>query len=160
MAIEIEWKFLVTKLPALPNVAPVPILQAYLSAHPAIRARLKGGKGYLTVKMQTGDAEEGKAARRYEFEYEIPIDDARQLIALSSHRTEKQRYVLANGIELDVFEGPHSGLVVAELEVESDDVEPIPPPGWEWINVSDRAEYTNQWMAHNGMPPDAVCALP
>ena len=154
MALEVEWKFLVTKLPSLPAQEPVPILQAYLSSSPAVRARMKGEKGFLTVKIQSEQRAPGGAARRHEFEYEIPAADARQLIELCPHRTQKMRYELPGGIELDIFEGPHAGLVIAEIEVEEEGAEPTPPEGWEWINVSGRAEYTNQWMAHNGLPPD------
>lgn len=156
MAVEIEWKFVVERLaPLPPDARPLPILQAYLSeGSPVVRARLKGERGYISVKAPHGDDADGPA-RRLEFEYEIPADDARQLVRLSALRVEKTRWLLPGGIELDVFEGRHRGLVLAEVEVAEAGPRPDSPPGWSWRDVSADPRYTNRQLAECGIPPDA-----
>ncbi|MCG3134968.1 MAG: hypothetical protein HMLKMBBP_02441 [Planctomycetes bacterium] len=164
MAIEIEWKFLVTKLPgAADDVARDAgartdvIDQGYFSvAHgPAVRVRLKGGRASLDVKAAagSGSAAAGPQVCR-EFSWEIPRADAEALLALAPWRIRKTRHTFPSGIELDVFEGPHAGLVVAEFE--TDDAAagpPEPPPGWEWRDVSRDLRYVNRALAEHGVPP-------
>lgn len=156
MAVEVEWKFAVVRLAPLPPEArPVPILQAYLNeGTPVVRARLKGERGFITIKAPMGDVA-GGPARRLEFEYEIPAADARELVRLSPLRVEKTRWMLPGGIELDVFEGRHRGLVLAEVEVEDGSPRPEAPAGWAWQDVSTDGRFTNRQLAEHGIPPGA-----
>lgn len=156
MAVEIEWKFVVERLAPLPAEArPVPILQGYLSeGSPVVRARLKGDRGFISIKAPHGDDADGPA-RRLEFEYPIPSDDARALIGLCDLRIEKTRWLVPGGIELDIFEGRHRGLVLAEIEVAEAGPRPDPPAGWSWRDVSTDPRYTNRQLAENGIPVDA-----
>ena len=91
------------------------------------RIRIADDKAFLTVKGKQ------KGISRAEFEYPVPVEDARVMIeTLCCTRViEKTRYYLHYGNflwEVDVFEGRHQGLIVAEIELESEDVEfPLPP---------------------------------
>src|SRR5688572_19910556 len=122
MAIEREWRFLVTKLPTLPDVPSAELLQAYLGGGAfSVRVRVVRDTGFLTIKTEMKGAVAGSGPlARHEFEYEIPLADAREMIALSKLRVEKRRYDVPGGIELDVFDGKLKGLVIAEIEVSSD----------------------------------------
>ena len=154
MAVEIEWKFVVTRMAPLPPCRFVAIRQGYLNeGSPVVRARMKGSTGFISIKAPLGSPD-GGPARRLEFEYEIPANEAEQLIRLCRLRTEKTRYLMPNGLEVDVFEGVHRGLVVAELEVEDGTPSPTPPEGWEWIDVSTNGRYTNRSLAEFGLPED------
>jgi CYTH domain-containing protein len=163
MALEIEWKFVVTRLPALPEGAPETIDQGYFcggAGVPAVRVRLKGRdgalKGTLDVKAEVpGSRHEGGPQVCREFAYAIPAADAEELLPLAAWRIRKRRWTLPSGIELDVFDGPHRGLVVAEMEVPEGTPAPPPPPGWEWRDVSSDVRYVNRMLAELGTPPDA-----
>jgi CYTH domain-containing protein len=115
-----------------------------------------GERGFLTIKAGMPGGTGKGPSRRMEFEYEIPARDAKALVQMSPLRVEKKRYLLDGGIELDVFEGPHEGLVIAEVEVEDGDAPaPEPPDGWEWIDVSGDLCYSNRALAEHGTPNDA-----
>jgi CYTH domain-containing protein len=155
MGLEIEWKFRVTKLPELPDVAPVRILQAYFDGPPtpAIRVRMKGGEGTINIKSAIAEAiGAGNPLTCHEFEYAIPTADAEELLQIAPFPVEKDRYLLPDGMELDVFLGRHEGLVVAELEVPEGGGPPSCPDGWEWEDVSQDFRYTNRWLAEHGIP--------
>lgn len=163
MALEIEWKFVVTRLPALPAAESETIDQGYFSGGvgvPAVRVRLKersgARKGSLDVKAEVpGSRREGAPQTCREFVYAIPAADAEELLPLAPWRIRKRRWTLPSGLELDVFEGPHAGLVVAELEVAEGTPAPPPPPGWEWRDVSADPRYVNRVLAEHGVPADA-----
>jgi adenylate cyclase len=96
------------------------IQQAYLALTKTISLRVRTigkSKGYITIK--SADAE----TTRSEFEYSIPFKDAQALMKLrTGHIVKKRRYVVNAGktrIEVDVFEGNHRGLVIAEVEFPS-----------------------------------------
>lgn len=98
------------------------VVQGYLSRTPrcTVRVRLRDNRGYLTIKgPSTADG-----LTRLEWEREIPPDEARQLLALcESGIIDKTRYLVPHGplvIEVDVFHGPHEGLVLAEIELPPD----------------------------------------
>lgn len=121
MAKEIERKFLVTNDSYRAKADRViDIVQGYLSTsvHATVRVRTKNDKGYLTVKSKT------VGATRDEWEYEIPYDDALGMLALCDSKTliQKKRYICGDW-EVDEFRGRHSGLVVAEIELKSEDQE-------------------------------------
>lgn len=149
MGVEIERKFRV-RAGWRPDGAGEEIAQGYLSSVPerTVRVRLRGGRGYLTVKGKNGGAD---AARRAEFEYEIPAADARALIALAEPGViEKERCLvpMADGHtwEVDIFHGENEGLVVAEIELGAED-EPFARPDWLADEVTGDARYYNSSLA-------------
>lgn len=163
MPLEVEWKFLVLRLPGLPEGPFDDVAQGYLSTQsPGVRVRLMAGHGYLTIKgAPLPSAPDGKPAPvvRPEYEYEIPRADATELLAMTTLRVTKRRYWLPNSIEVDVFDGPLAGLIVAEYETETPGPPPEPPPGWLWRDVSLDKRYTNRALAEFGLPPDCIKAV-
>lgn len=145
MALEIERKFLVLNdaWRALAGNGLV-MRQGYLSLDPerVVRVRLAGDKGFLTIKgMASG------GIGREEFEYSIPAADAEALLAGPVLRplVEKTRYrVPCGGLvwEVDEFSGHNQGLVVAELELESED-QAFERPPWLGREVTREARYAN-----------------
>jgi len=118
------------------------------------RGGLKGGKATLNLKSRIEErTAEGAPQTCHEFEYEIPRGDGERLLELARCTIAKMRYVMPDGLELDVFEGRHAGLVMAEMEVAEGTPCPHPPPGWEWRDVSHDPRYSNRWMAEHGIPP-------
>ncbi|MBI1292708.1 adenylate cyclase [bacterium] len=152
MATEIERKYLVLSLGDFTPTDGEHIDQGYLSdGDPTVRVRLRAGRGYLTIKHRSASPVADQPIISQEFEYPIPAEDARQLLAISSARLTKTRHVLPSGIELDVFHGRHEGLVLAEFE--SHDGRSIDcPAGWQWDEVTTDRRYSNSWMARNGIP--------
>ena len=141
---EIEYKFLVDEQAwaQLDKPQPTLIVQGYISknADAVVRVRIKGDKGYLTIK--------GKMVgiTRSEFEYEIPLEDAEAMVDLFTDKhIRKHRYeVVVDGKtwEVDEFHGKLQGLLVAELEVESED-EVFQKPNWVTEDVSTDSNYFN-----------------
>lgn len=144
MALEIERKFLVDekKLPAQILNGGVKIAQGYLNVEPArtVRVRIKGERGFLTIKSAN------VGIVRKEFEYEIPLDDAQEILKLCAPRIlEKVRYKIeyAGKIwEVDVFGGQNAGLILAEIELAAVDEEII-LPDWVGAEVSEDKRYFN-----------------
>ena len=142
MATEIERKFLVDKrkLHELTFSSEEKITQGYLSFSPTVRVRLKGERGFMTVKSSND------GISRQEFEYEIPAADAEQLLKLCGRYVlKKYRRKIEYGghvWEVDFFAGRHAGLVVAEVELNSVD-EPVDLPDWVSREVSDDVRYFN-----------------
>jgi CYTH domain-containing protein len=150
MAIETEFKFLVHKdlwNQVIPNKS-LEIRQGYLYSDESktIRVRTKGAKGYLTIKGKTS------GASRPEYEYEIPYDEAIELLNLfCSEQIEKTRHEVlfaGNKWEVDVFQGANEGLIVAELEVESE-TDAFEKPSWIGENVTDDSRYANANLIKN-----------
>ena len=151
--VEIERKFLLTRLPDdLP--AGEPIEQGYLAIAPdgvEVRIRRRAGRSTLTVKS-------GPAHVRVE--EELDIDDRRfqALWALTEgRRIAKTRHVVALGedldAEVDVFEGVHEGLLVAEIEFGSETASAaFDPPAWLGREVTGDPRYANQRLALEGTP--------
>ena len=139
---EIERKFLVDTTRWRPAGGGVPLRQGYLSSHPerTVRVRLAGERGKLTIKGLTA------GVSRAEFEYEIPRADAEQLLALCERPLlEKVRHIEEHEgkiWEIDVFGGENQGLVLAELELASED-EPFTAPPWAIEEVSHDPRYYN-----------------
>jgi len=157
MAIEIEWKFLVTHLPAIPDAPHVDVVQGYLSQLGAsVRVRIAAKEGYLTVKgSPQGGSGPGAPVSRLEFEYRIALEDAEEMMSLAGLVIRKRRYFLPDHVELDIFTGDHEGFVLAEVEVEEAGPMPQPPTGWQWRDVSSDRRYTNRAIAEFGFPQDA-----
>lgn len=147
MAVEIERKFLVDDLAAAlaSAVKSERIVQGYLSANvdATVRVRLRGEKGFLTVKSRNN------GAVRSEWEYEIPSEDAEQLLKLSQTAViDKVRHIVPFGgftWEVDVFSQP-TNLVLAEVELPSADTEPLLPP-WLGREVTHDPRYFNSTLA-------------
>jgi adenylate cyclase len=136
------------------------IRQGYLSSNAKATVRVRtwdDEKAALTLKGPTS------GASRAEYEYEIPIDDARELMEMARpHIVEKRRHEVPFGglvWEIDVFEGRHEGLVIAEVELESEDAE-VEMPDWVGIEVTEDDRYFNASLSRNeGVPaldPDAA----
>jgi adenylate cyclase len=142
LGIEIERKFLVdtAKLPPLLNGKK--LLQGYLVPRtPSIRIRTSDNEAFLTIK---GDSSNG--ITRSEFEYPIPHTDALELLKqCKGLLISKIRYEISHEghlWELDIFENENDGLIVAEIELESEDEE-FALPNWATTEVSNDPRYTN-----------------
>ena len=141
MAIEIERKFLV--IGEAWRAAPaVYFSQGYLNRikERTVRVRVAGELGYLTIKGAT------IGASRAEFEYEIPLEEAKQLFGLcDGPLIEKyRRKINYEGMlwEVDEFLGDNQGLVVAEIELESES-QSFAKPDWVGVEVTADARYYN-----------------
>lgn len=126
------------------------IKQGYIlaSKEKTVRIRTKGDKGYITIK---GEADENGFSR-FEWEKEIELSDAEQLLTLcDEYIIDKTRYeVVYKGkiFEIDVFHGIHEGLVLAELELETED-ETYESPAWLGKEVTSDVRYYNAWLSKN-----------
>ena len=149
MAIEIERKYLIKNDTWRQKVQKSTIIrQGFLNTEPerTVRVRQKGNKGFLTIKVKT----EGIA--RLEFEYEIPLVEAQELLHLClPHLIEKERFiVLEKGLtwEIDVFSGNNKGLIIAEVELDSSEQD-ILLPDWIAEEVSTDARYYNSNLSQS-----------
>ena len=154
MPIEIERKFLVTRdtwRTAAHKV--VPMAQGYLNdlatvdsgaMRTSVRVRIAGGDAFLNLKSR----ELGHT--RQEFDYPIPPDDARALLALCVGGVidKRRHYVTHAGHlwEVDEFLGDNAGLVVAEIELQSADA-PFALPDWLGVEATDASRYYNLALA-------------
>ena len=144
MATEIERKFLVTDDSWREVVAKSSFYrQGYLanSEGASVRVRLADDQGYLNIKSMT------LGVSRHEFEYVIPASDAEEMLndLCVGPKIEKTRYFVDHGDhtwEVDVFEGENEGLVVAEIELGSED-EAFEKPPWTDEEVSHEERYYN-----------------
>ena len=149
MAIEIERKFLV-KGDAFKREAYqfTRITQGYLSSVPerSVRVRVRGDKGYITIKGMGN----GSGMSRYEWEREIPVDEARELLCLCEPGViDKTRYLVKSGeltIEVDEFHGENEGLLMAEVEL-PDESTPIVRPSWLGNEVTGDSRYYNVMLS-------------
>ena len=159
MAWEIERKFLV-KDDSWRSGAEraVKMVQGYIAGGagtPTVRVRIAGTRGILTIK--------GKAAGlvRSEFEYDIPLADARYMLEnlCGTRVVEKTRFFCGRW-EIDEYAGLNAGLVTAEIELDAPD-EAFDLPAWLGGEVSDNPRYTNaslsrrpysEWEKENERP--------
>ena len=147
MALEIERKFLVLddsyKEQAYANCH---IRQGYICSERGrtVRIRIRDEHAYITIK---GPSLNGGLIR-YEFEQEIPLDDARVLMTLCEPGTiDKTRWLVRSGhhtFEVDEFHGDNAGLVVAEVELSSDSESFVTPPFIGQEVTGDRRYYNSQ----------------
>lgn len=141
MAIEIERKFLVMG-DAWRAAPAVFYSQGYLNRDKArtVRVRIAGEEAFLTIKGTS------VGARRAEFEYPIPVWDARELLALCEQPLieKNRRKILHEGFiwEVDEFLGENLGLVVAEIELPAEDAV-FAKPDWVGEEVTEDARYFN-----------------
>ena len=142
MSLEIERKFLVdkTKIFALNLSAGEKICQGYLSTKPTVRVRINNNRGFLTIKSKN------IGIVRSEFEYEIPLTDAKEILKLCEPFVlQKVRYKIEHCgkiFEIDIFEGRLQGLILAEVELNSPN-EKIDLPDWIEKEVSGNPRYYN-----------------
>jgi len=144
MANEIERKFLVKNdLWRDAVVSASRMKQGYLTSkgNASVRIRIANDKAFLNIKSAT------LGIRRLEFEYEIPLTDADEMLAAVAEQPfiDKTRYKVKCGghiWELDVFEGENLGLIVAEVELASED-ESFEVPPWSGEEVSEDPRYYN-----------------
>lgn len=144
MGIEIERKFLV-RGEAWRSEDRQKIVQGYLSRDAVtVRVRHAGDAAVLTIK---GPAQ---GLSRPEFEYAIPVSDAAELLSLCGHRIiRKTRHRVHYGgylWQVDEFAGDNAGLVVAEIELQSESESPPHPP-WLGVEVSADRRFTNASLA-------------
>jgi adenylate cyclase len=147
MAVEIERKFLVNGEQWRSLATGTLYRQGYIASGigRTVRVRVAGERSYLTIK----GASEGIA--RAEFEYEIPIADALEMLATLCDRPliEKTRYRIPwNGLlwEVDEFIGENQGLILAEVELTDPD-QPVSIPEWIGQEVSGDPRYFNSNLA-------------
>ncbi len=146
MGIEIERKFLV--IGEIPAGESTELIQAYLSLDPdrTVRVRIDDESASITIKGRT------TRATRVEFEYSIPLEDGRQLLPMAEGSpVEKIRHRIPVGDhiwEVDVFSGDNAGLIVAEIELESEN-ESFDLPDWIGEDVTENPRYLNACLAQN-----------
>lgn len=150
MGVEIERKFLVKNdLWRAYIESEAHIMQGYLANNDnaVVRVRVKGEDAYLTIKGATS------GISRSEYEYRIPVEDAKEMLAELAvfPPIDKVRYGVRYGDrlwELDLFAGGNDGLVMAELELQSED-EAFDVPDWAGEEVSDDPRFYNVSLAQN-----------
>lgn len=126
------------------------IAQGYLNSHPerTVRIRIKGESGFLTIKGKGNET----GVSRFEWETEIPLIEAKHLIQLCEKGViDKIRYEVQSGnhvFEVDEFFGENEGLVIAEIELKSED-ESFEKPDWLGNEVTNNERYYNAYLSHN-----------
>jgi adenylate cyclase len=147
---EIERKFLVKQGYKQYANSSTRITQGYLSSVPEriVRIRINGDKGFITVKGITNHA----GISRYEWEKEIPVSEARELLTLCEAGViDKTRYLIQQGkftFEVDEFYGENEGLVIAEIELSSEE-EMFEKPEWLGEEVTGDRRYFNSKLVLN-----------
>ncbi len=149
--IEIERKFLVTseafKKEAFTQNR---ITQGYLSSvsRRTVRVRIKGNKGFLTIKGISNES----GLSRFEWEKEIPVEEAQQLMHLCERGIiDKTRFEVKMGnhiFEVDEFYGENEGLIMAEVELNSE-TETFEKPSWLGKEVTSDKRYYNSYLSKN-----------
>lgn len=147
--IEIERKFLVLSNDFKKEAfSEKKIKQGYLSSVPerTVRVRTKGDKAYLTIKGQSNDS----GLSRFEWEKEIPVDEAEQLLLLCEkgviNKTRFEIQVGSHVYEVDEFYDDNEGLVMAEIELSAED-EAFSKPHWLGNEVTTDKRYYNSYLS-------------
>jgi adenylate cyclase len=149
MGIEIERKFLINieKLPKLTNG--YTIKQGYIPTRDftTVRIRIQDKEAFLTIKGKS------QGASRLEFEYPIPLSDAESMLEslCTTSLIDKTRYILVHKghtWEVDVFEGLNKGLILAEIELSSED-EAFELPEWVREEVTHDVRCFNSQLIEN-----------
>jgi adenylate cyclase len=148
MPVEIERKFLVTSDDWRVGSVSTRIVQGYLSRDPdrIVRVRLRGDQAFVTVKGRSA------GITRAEIEFSVPIEIGCDLLPLCLAPTiQKTRHEVTVGShiwEVDEFHGESAGLVVAEIELGSED-EVFLKPSWIGLEVSYDHRYTNSHLSEH-----------
>lgn len=155
MAVEIERKFLVTNEGWREGAEPTRISQGYLAVDKglSVRIRIRDEVATLTVKG------ERSGLVREEFEYEVPVEDARAMLAMCpAPAIVKTRYEVRRGQvlwEIDEFHGRHAGLIIAEVELARPD-QLLDLPDWIGEEVTHDLRYRNSFLSRSIVPSDGV----
>lgn len=151
MAQEIERKFLVKGDYKSLVVKETRITQGYLSSVPerTVRVRVKGDKGFLTIKGIGNES----GASRFEWETELSLEDANNLLAICGPGViDKIRYIVPEDsglkFEVDKFYGDNEGLTVAEIELPNEETE-FTKPNWLGEEVTGDVRYFNSMLMNN-----------
>ena len=151
MAQEIERKFLIKGDFKPFVVKETRIIQGYLSSVPerTVRVRIKGEKGFLTIKGIGNES----GASRYEWEKEISVEDAKSLLTLCEPGIiDKTRFIVPEegGLkyEVDEFYGDNNGLIVAEIELPTEEYH-FKKPEWLGEEVTGDLKYFNSMLMKN-----------
>jgi CYTH domain-containing protein len=149
--IEIERKFLVLNNDFIAlAIAKNRIVQGYLNSNPerTVRVRIKGNKGFLTIKGKGNDS----GTTRLEWETEVPLAEAEKLMFICENGViDKIRYEVPSGkhiYEVDVFAGENKGLIIAEIELD-DENESFEKPNWLGQEVTGDNRYYNAYLSNN-----------
>ena len=149
--IEIERKFLVTSFEFKNEAyAKKSIVQGYLNSNPErmVRIRTNGKDGFITIKGMGNKS----GMSRFEWEKMISLEEATALLKLCEEGAiEKIRYEVKVGnhvFEVDEFFGENKGLVMAEIELESED-EVFEKPSWLGKEVTNDVKYYNAYLSNN-----------
>lgn len=146
MSVEIERKYLVKNEDWKGDVyKSSDCRQGYMvsDSSKTVRVRIMGDQGYLTVKGATS------GISRMEFEYEIDLSDAQYMLMLCDEVVEKTRHFINHrGMiwELDEFRGMNAGLVMAEIELDSE-TQTFDLPDWAGEEVSGDPRYFNGYLS-------------
>ena len=149
MALEIERKFLVAGEYKSLAVSHSRITQGYISSASGrtVRVRIRGEKGFLTIK---GPSAQGGLSR-FEWEKEIPVSEAESLLAICEPGViDKTRWLVPAGDgvhtwEVDEFHGDNEGLLMAEIELRSED-DVFEKPSWLGEEVTGDRRYYNSML--------------
>lgn len=147
--VEIERKFLVLSNDFVHEAfSQKRIVQAYLNSNPdrTVRVRIKGDKGFITIKGKSN----ASGTTRLEWEREISLEDAERLLFICESGTiDKIRYEIKVGkhvYEVDIFSGANEGLVMAEIELASEE-EVFDKPTWLGEEVTNDERYYNAYLS-------------
>lgn len=147
MAQEIERKFLVTGDFKSEAFSQSRIVQGYISSARGrtVRVRIRDEKGYLTIKGASNES----GTSRYEWEKEISLEEAEELMKLCEPGIiDKTRYLVRSGqhvFEVDEFYGENDGLIVAEIELGSEE-ESFAKPAFIGEEVTGNVRYYNSQL--------------
>ena len=148
---EIERKFLVESTDFIKeSTVNNRIVQGYLNSNPerTVRVRIKGNKGFLTIKGKGNES----GTTRFEWEKEIALSEAEALLQLcESGIIDKIRYEIPIGkhtFEVDVFSDENQGLIIAEVELSSEN-EFFEQPNWLGKEVTGDKKYYNSYLSEN-----------
>ena len=149
--VEIERKFLVTNQDFITQSnTSFRIVQGYLNSNPerTVRVRIKGDKGFITIKGKGNES----GLTRFEWEKEISVSDAEALLQLCEKGAiDKTRYNVQfenHLFEVDVFFGENEGLIVAEIELQSEN-ETFSKPDWLGKEVTSEEKYYNAYLSQH-----------
>lgn len=147
MAQEIERKFLVIGDFKSQAFEQSRIVQGYISSARGrtVRVRIRNGRGYLTIKGASNES----GTSRYEWEKELPLHEAEELMKLCEPGViDKTRYLVRSGkhiFEVDEFYGENEGLIVAEVELNAED-EAFVKPSFIGQEVTGDVRYYNSQL--------------
>ncbi len=149
MSVEIERKFLVKGPFKQFAVKSFRISQGYLSSVPqrTVRIRIRDNRAFITIKGQSNLT----GISRYEWEKEIPVNEARELLKICEPGIiEKKRFIVPAGndlfFEVDEFYGENQGLIMAEIELATED-QPFDKPGWLGKEVTGDSRFYNSALS-------------